>query len=114
MSKSKWSRDQLEEAVKMVKSKKMSQNRAANVYGIPVSTLHSHVRHIPGKVGAGRPTVLTYEEEREICPVPPTQIHLSMYYHLAILQLTIFWLPDTQFILKNLILAIVSRHFAVM
>ena len=62
----KWTKEQLQEAVQTVKVKQLSINKAAQMFGIPVSTLHSHVHGGPSKVGAGRPTTLTYEEEREI------------------------------------------------
>ena len=38
----------------------------AKKFGIPSSTLHDHVKGKSTKVGAGAPTVLSYEEEREI------------------------------------------------
>ena len=62
----KWSKEQLELAVAKVKAKQLSMRKAAETYGVPVSTLHSHVHSIPEKVGAGRPTVLTHQEEKEI------------------------------------------------
>ena len=62
----KWSKEQLELAVAKVKAKQLSMRKAAETYGVPVSTLHSHVHSIPEEVGAGRPTVLTHQEEKEI------------------------------------------------
>ena len=62
----KWSKESLAVAIQKVKSGELSQNRAAKLYGIPVTTLHDHVHGLASKVGAGRPTILTYEEEREI------------------------------------------------
>ena len=63
----KWTREDLQEAVQQVKSKQMSMNRASKVYGISVGTLYNHYVHgICSKVGAGRPTILTYDEERDI------------------------------------------------
>ena len=59
-------KEQLELAVAKVKAKQLSMRKAAETYGVPVSTLHSHVHSIPEKVGAGRPTVLTHQEEKEI------------------------------------------------
>ena len=58
----KWSKEQLELAVAKVKAKQLSMRKAAETYGVPVSTLHSHVHSIPEKVGA----VLTRQEEKEI------------------------------------------------
>ena len=55
------------EAVAKVRAKELSMNRATKLYGIPVATLHRHVHHtacIPMR--PGRPTTLTYTEEREI------------------------------------------------
>ena len=57
-----WTKVQLKEAVQKVKARQMSMNKAARVYGIPVSILHSHVHAGPeaggpGRVGAGRPTI---------------------------------------------------------
>ena len=40
--------------------------KAAGMYGVPVSTLHSHMHGIPEKVVAGRLTVLTHQEKKEI------------------------------------------------
>lgn len=62
----KWTKDQLDLAIQQVRSMKMSLNRASKVYGIPVSSLHRHFHGGATKVGAGRPTVLTYNEEKEI------------------------------------------------
>lgn len=62
----KWTKESLDVALQRVKSGELSQNRAAILYGIPLTTLHDHVHGNVSKVGAGRPTVLTYEEEREI------------------------------------------------
>ena len=61
-----WTKEQLQEAIQKVKAKQLSINKAAQMFGIPVSTLHSHLHGGPSKVGAGRPTTLTHEEEREI------------------------------------------------
>lgn len=66
MAKSKWDKEQLDLALHKVKTKQLSQNQAAKLYGIPVSTLHSHIHGVPSRVGAGRPTILTYDEEKEI------------------------------------------------
>ena len=45
---------------------KASVNSIAKKHGIPVSTLHDHVQGKVKKVGAGKPAVLTYAEEKEI------------------------------------------------
>ena len=62
----KWTKEELDAAVGKVKRKELSLRKAANKYGIPVGTLHSHVHGIPAKVGAGKPTILTHREEEEI------------------------------------------------
>ena len=64
----KWTKRDLDLAVHKVKSKQMSFNKAAKVFEIPLSTLHSHVmlHAVTTRVLAGRPTVLTYHEEQEI------------------------------------------------
>ena len=64
----KWSKQQLDAALKEVArlKGKASINAISKKYGIPVSTLHDHVRGKVKKVGAGKPTVLTYAEEEEI------------------------------------------------
>ena len=53
----KWTKTQLKTVSS--KYKKRPLNNAARVYGIPVSTLHNHVK-------AERPTILIYGEKREI------------------------------------------------
>ena len=64
----KWEKEQPEKALEEIKSRKgkSSIHAAAQKYGIPVTTLHNHLRKTTTTVGAGRPTVLTSEEEREI------------------------------------------------
>ena len=61
-----WTKESLTAAVEKVKSGELSQNKAAKLYGIPITTLHDHMHGLASKVGAGRPTTLTYEEEKEI------------------------------------------------
>ena len=62
----KWTRLQLEAAVQKVKKREITLNKAARVYNIPPTTLHRHVHATQTKVGAGRQTILTREEEEEI------------------------------------------------
>ena len=57
---------QLETAVRKVKQREMSWNKAAKVYNIPTTTLTQTRARNHNKVGAGRLTILTYEEEKEI------------------------------------------------
>ena len=48
-----------------MQSEKLSLRRAAERYDVPKSTLHRH-RQTDVRCGAGRPTVLTEEEEKVI------------------------------------------------
>lgn len=77
MSKS-WTEEQLDLAIEQVKSKKLSLNRAAKVFGIPPTSLHRHVHGEATKVGAGRPTTLTYEEEKEIVYICQVSLLIAM------------------------------------
>ena len=64
----KWSRQHLDAALKEVArlKGKASINAISKKDGIPVSTLHDHVKGKVNKVGAGEPTVLTYAKEEGI------------------------------------------------
>ena len=64
----KWTEDELAAAVSIVNSEQLSLRKATIKYDIPYATLRiaMHVRDIPAKVGAGRSTVLTHQEEEEI------------------------------------------------
>jgi len=77
-----WTKEQLQEAIHKVKAKQLSLNKAAQMFGIPVSTLHSHLHEGPSKVGAGRPTTLTYEEEREIVYICQVRVLLVQNIYL--------------------------------
>jgi hypothetical protein len=61
----KWKKFSMEQAVQRVRSKELSLNKAAKIYGIPVATLHWHV-HTTSRPIVGRPTTLTYTDEKEI------------------------------------------------
>ena len=76
-----WTKEQLQEAIQKVKAKQLSLNKAAQIFGIPVSTVHGG----PSKVGAGRSTTLIYEEEREI---------------VYICQVRVYGLPSVSVIIK--------------
>ena len=56
----------MKQAVEKVKAKEMTLTRASKLYGIPAGTLHSHVHSTSSPKRVGRPTILTYTEEREI------------------------------------------------
>lgn len=62
----KWGRDAMKQAVNKVKRNELSLNKASKLYGIPVATLHGHVHATSSPRPAGRPTILTYSEEKEI------------------------------------------------
>ena len=63
----KWTKLQLETAVRKVKQREMSLNKAAKVYNIPATTLHKHVHETTTKLELeDHATILTYEEEKEI------------------------------------------------
>ena len=55
----------MDQAVKKVQKKELSLHKAAKLYGILASTLHRHVHGSP-QLRVGRPTILTYNEEKEI------------------------------------------------
>ena len=64
--KNQWTNEQLEAAMKDVKSKQLSASAAARKYGIPPSTLHDHLSGKSTKRYGGPPTILTAKEEKEI------------------------------------------------
>ena len=55
----------MQQAVQRVR-KELSMNKASKLYGIPVTTLHDHVHTLSSPRRAGRPTILTYNEEKDI------------------------------------------------
>ena len=59
----------------------MSVYSIVKKYGVPFSTLHDHLLKKDTQVGAGRPTILTHEEEREI--VYPCQVLQEMGFGLT-------------------------------
>ena len=59
-------REKLQAALQEIRKKKgVSVRSLARKYGIPPSTLHRHAR-MESRIGAGRPTILTPEEEKEV------------------------------------------------
>ena len=65
----------MQQAVQRVRKKALSMNKASKLYGIPVTTLHDHVHALSSPRRAGRPTILTYNEEKDIvyaCQVTAT------------------------------------------
>ena len=58
--------ERLEAATEAVKSKQLSLRVAEEQYQVPKSTIHDQVKGKSVRVGAGRPPVLTYEEEKSI------------------------------------------------
>ena len=64
--KNQWTNEQLEAAMKDVKSKQLSASAAARKYGIPPSTLRDHLSGKSTKRYGGPPIILTAKEEKEI------------------------------------------------
>jgi hypothetical protein len=64
--KSTFSDEALRNALQDLAENKNSIRKTAEAYGIPYSTLRDHHKGLVQKRFAGRPTVLTYQEEREI------------------------------------------------
>ena len=62
----KYTSEQLLAAIWSVKEYGMKVAVAAEKYYVPLSTLHDHIRERVTKIGAGAPTILTKEEEKEI------------------------------------------------
>ena len=64
----KWTMEQLQAALEEVRSSKgkASIHGTAKRYGIPPTTLYDHLKHTASKIGAGKPTILTHDEEKEI------------------------------------------------
>ena len=59
-------REKLQAALQELRKKKgVSVRSLARKYGIPPSTLHRHAR-MESRIGVGRPTILTPEEEEEV------------------------------------------------
>ena len=56
----------MQQAVQRVRKKELSMNKASKLYGIPVTTLHDHMHALSSPRRAGRPTILTYNEEKDI------------------------------------------------
>ena len=65
-TKNKFSSEDLAQALDDLIQKKGSIRKTAAAYGIPYSTLRDHHKGVSKKRYAGRPTVLTYQEEKEI------------------------------------------------
>ena len=65
-TKNHWTTDQLDKAKEAVKSGQLNTNQAAEMYRIPYSTLRDHLKGNSKKRYRGPPTVLSFEEEKEI------------------------------------------------
>ena len=74
-------KDMMQRAVQRVR-KELSMNKASKLYGILVTTLHDHV-HAQSSLGcAERPTILTYNEEKDrvyACQVISKVSEISKY-----------------------------------
>ena len=63
----KYTSEQLPAAIRSVKERNIIKVPvAAEKYHVPLSTLYHHVKERVTKIGAGAPTILTKEEEKEI------------------------------------------------
>ena len=64
----KWKAEQLEAALKEVRKseEKISVREIAKKYSVPSSMLHKHAKKNVSKSIAGKPTILTRDEEQEI------------------------------------------------
>ena len=61
-----WTTGQLDKAKEAVENGEVNTNKAAKIYGIPYSTLRDHLKGNNKKRFGGRPTLLSFEEEKEI------------------------------------------------
>ena len=62
-----YSNGDLDAAVALLRNdKSMSFRQAARYFARPTKTLHDHYKGIRSQVGAGKPTILSRDEEREI------------------------------------------------
>lgn len=61
-----WTADQLDKAKEAVKSGGLNINGTAKMYGIPYSTLRDNLKGNSKKWYGGCPTVLHFDEEKEI------------------------------------------------
>ena len=62
-----YSNEDLDAAVALLRNdKSMSFRPAACYFGIPTKTLHDHYKEIRLQVGAGKPTILSRDEKREM------------------------------------------------
>ena len=62
----KYTEEDLIKATKLVTTDGLTLRQVAKQFNIPASTLSDHVRTKVSKIGAGRPTILTAKEEKEI------------------------------------------------
>ena len=61
-----WTAEDMKAAVSEVWEEKLSISAAARRFNIPCTTLEDHVHQRKMKIGAGRPTILTPAEEKEL------------------------------------------------
>lgn len=60
-----WTEQNLKAAINAIKSKKMSENKAAKHYGIPKPTIRRHIQSGSTVKRLGRNTILNKEEEND-------------------------------------------------
>jgi transposase-like protein len=65
-TRSKYPKEKLQEAARAVIEGSMTSVTAAETYGIPQSTIRSHVNHPTKRIGAGRSSYLDQEKERHL------------------------------------------------
>ena len=58
-----YDKEQLISAIRAVEEKKMTSTKAAKVYGVPSSTIRSHLNNSTLCIGAGRPFYLNKKKE---------------------------------------------------
>jgi hypothetical protein len=58
-----YDKEQLISAIRAVKDKKMTSIKAAEVFGVPSSTIRSHLNDSSLRIGAGRPFYLNKKKK---------------------------------------------------
>ena len=76
-----WKAEDLKAAVEAVWSKRLTISTAARQFGIPRTTSADHVHKRRAKLGAGGPTILTPQGEKE--PVVTCQVLQSMGFRVT-------------------------------
>ena len=61
-----WATGQLDKPKEAIENGELNTSKAAKMYGIPYSTLRGHLKGNSKKLFGGRPTILSFEKEKEI------------------------------------------------